>query len=105
MRTREVTEGQQPQGVDEKISYTLDVSENGSNPTNVTVQVYRVDGNELTDVKSTVMPTGTPTPSGNVITLPALQSLTDGEKYQIEVKYTLDNGNVLEDFFHVVCER
>lgn len=96
------------QGTEEEIVYTLDVSANGSDPTDVTVKVYSEsgvgDGKTFTDVTSTVMPTGDPAVSGNVITLPLLKSLTVGATYRIEVKYTLD-GNVLEDYFRIPAER
>jgi hypothetical protein len=56
-RPREVIEGVQRQGEGERVIYTLDISEWGSNPTNVVIKVYDQDG---TDVTSTVIP-GSPT--------------------------------------------
>ena len=95
---REVQEGKQYQGVDESIAYTLDVSAIGSSPSSVSVVVK--DVTHATVVTSTVMPTGSASVSGNVITLPALKLLTAGVLYRVEVKYTV-GGNVLESYFYV----
>lgn len=97
---REVLEGKQYQGVDESIAYTLDVGTiaAGSSPSSVAVVVK--DITNAATVTSTVMPTGSPSVSGDVITLPALTLLTAGILYRVEVKYTLD-GNVLESYFYV----
>ena len=95
---REVLEGKQYQGVDESIAYTLDVSAVGSSPSSVSVVVKDVTNGTV--VTSTVMPTGSASVSGNVITLPALKLLTAGVLYRVEVKYTISN-NVLESYFYV----
>ncbi len=95
---REVLEGKQFQGVDESIAYTLDVSAVGSSPSSVSVVVK--DVTHATVVTATVMPTGSASVSGNVITLPALTQLTAGVLYRVEVKYTIAN-NVLESYFYV----
>lgn len=101
---REVLEGAQCQGEDEIVVYTLDVSGNGNTPTSIGVEVKDLLNN-YANVKDTVMPSGSPTANGNVISLPPLKSLSVGGQYRIEVKYTLDNGNTLEDFFRVIGER
>ena len=44
MSTRQAREGTQPQGVDERIAYRLDVSNWGNDPTNVSVLVKDRDG-------------------------------------------------------------
>ena len=95
---REVQEGKQYQGADEIIAYTLDVTNIGSSPTSPTVIVKDVTNS--TTVTSTVMPTNSPTVSGNVITLSALRNLTAEVLYRVEVKYTL-SGNTLESYFYV----
>lgn len=96
--TREVAEGKQYQGEDESIAYTLDVSAIGSSPTSVSVVVKDVTNSAT--VTATVMPTGSASVSGDVITLPALTLLTAGVLYRVEVKYTITN-NVLESYFYV----
>lgn len=96
--SREVLEGKQYQGEDESIAYTLDVSAIGSSPSSVSVVVKDVTNGTV--VTSTVMPTGSPSVSGNVITLPALKLLTAGVLYRVEVMYTI-SGNILESYFYV----
>lgn len=95
---REVAEGRLEQGEDEEITYTLDVSAQGSSPSNVAVEAKAWPAG--TDVKSTVMPSGSASVNGNVITLPELTALTAGTLYRIEVQYTI-GGNVLETWFEV----
>lgn len=92
---REVAEGLQVQGEDERIAYTLDVSNYGSSPTSVSVVVKR--GGE--DVTSTVT-TGSSSVAGNVITLPVIHSLVPDAIYRVEVKFTV-SGNVLEPYFNI----
>lgn len=101
--TRKIIEGTIFQGEDEKIAYTLDVTNIGDSPTSPTVVVKDLSGGG-TDVTSTVMPTGSASVSGNVITLPALTALTDGKNYRVEVKYTID-GNIFETPFLVIAEE
>lgn len=104
MNSRAVTEGAQRQGEDEIIVYTLNVAANGSTPTGVAV-VVKDKRDDYADVTATVMPSGSAMVAGNVISLPPLRALTAGRIYRVEVKYTLDNGNTLEDFFEIVAER
>lgn len=100
--SREVLEGVQYQGEDESIAYTVDVSAIGSSPSAVTVVVKDVTNSAV--VTSTVMPTGSASVSGDVITLPALKLLTAGVLYRVEVKYTI-SGNVLESYFYVQAQE
>jgi hypothetical protein len=100
---REVAEGLQRQGVGESIIYTLDVTSSGSTPTNVAVTVFDEDDLD-TDVQATVMPTNTPTVSGNVITLSPLTALTLNSVYRVEVQYDV-GGSTLEPYFRVRAER
>lgn len=101
--SREVTEGRQVQGVDEEIKYTITTTNWGSTPTDVACVVKDMtDGNA--DVTSTVMPDGSISVSGNIITLKSLKSLTEGKRYRVEVKFTTSDGNVWEPFFYVTAE-
>jgi hypothetical protein len=90
------------QGVDEVIVYTVNIANVGSNPTSVSVDVF-LSSNLATSVKATVMPTGSPSVVGTVITLPPLKLLTVGNTYRIEVKYTV-SGNIVENYFLVTAE-
>ena len=94
-----------PQGVDEIIAYTLTTTPWGSSPSSVSVAVKDVTaGAAATDVTNTVMPTNSPTVSGDVITLSPLKLLTDSHKYRVEVKFTC-SGNVLEARAHILAEE
>jgi hypothetical protein len=95
---REVIEGMQWQGEDERVIYALDVSNVGSSPTSASVVVKNSYGK---DVTSDVIPANSTTTSGNVITLPSLQNLISGVIYRVEVKYTINTGSVYENFFRV----
>lgn len=98
---REVVEGTLYQGEDEQIAYTLDVTAIGNTPTSSSVKVYSKSGGSYTDVTATVMPTGSSSELGNIITTPILKSLTAGVTYRMEIKYTLD-GNVLENYVWII---
>lgn len=102
MKRREVVEGTQHQGVDESISYTVDVTAVGSSPTSVSAVVK--DTTDGTTVTATVMPVNSPSVAGNVITLSPLKLLTANHLYRVEVKYTI-SGNILEDYFYVFGEE
>lgn len=98
-KVRQIEGLPQPQGEDEEVTYTLDVTEVGSNPSNVSVVVKR----NGVDVSGDVLD-GTATVSGNIITLPVIASLEAGFDYRVEVKFTL-NGNVLEAYGIIVGEE
>ena len=101
---REVKEGRQRQGVDESIAYTITTTPWGSAPSAVAVVVYDVTPGTRTVVTTTVMPAGSPSVIGDVITLPPLTLLTDGKTYRVEVKFTC-SGNVFETFIVVEAEQ
>lgn len=98
MSIREVEEGLQLQGVDERISYALDVANVESSPSSVSAVVKDEAG--WTDVTSTLMPTNSPSVNGSVITLSPLRDGTADHVYRVEVKYTA-SGNVIENYFRV----
>jgi len=98
---RETIEGEQYQGKDETITYTLTVS---PAPTSI-VGVYVFDRTALdTDIKATHMPSGSASFTGNVITLPPLTALVMGHRYRVEVRYS-DGVNVLEPYINFTCDR
>lgn len=103
MTSRAFMEGTQRQGADETIVYALTTTPWGSSPTSVEVKVFDVT-NGFGDVTSAVMPTGAPSVSGDIITLPALTALTALHLYRIEVKFT-SSGNVFEAFGEIRAER
>ena len=92
------------QGEDESIVYTITTTNWGSTPTAVSFAVKDATrGLRRRDVTATVMP-GVATVLGDVITLPALASLTPFIKYRIEVKFTA-GGNTYEAYFEVIGEH
>lgn len=93
---REIKESPMPQGVDEEISYQLTTTPWGSTPSSISVTVYNITSGK-TDVTSTVMPTNSPSPSGDVITLSKLKLLDAGNTYRVEIRFTC-SGNVFETF-------
>jgi hypothetical protein len=100
---REVIEGVQYQGKDESIQYTVTV--NPAPQVGSTPMVYVFDeAAPDTDVKATVMPAGSLSFAGSVITLPNLTALTLHHSYRVEIRYT-DGTNTLEPYFRVECHR
>lgn len=103
MTSRAFMEGRQLQGVDETVVYTLTTTNWGSSPASVSVKVFDVTA-DFADVTSTLMPTGSPSVSGDVITLPALKLLTETHLYRVEVKFTC-SGNIFEAYGEILAER
>jgi len=99
---RTVKEGKQTQGVDESIVYSLDVSGQGGSPSSPSV-VVKDTSNNNTDVTATVMPAGSASASGDIITLPPLTALTRGHNYRIEVQF-VSGSNTLEVYFFVASD-
>ena len=99
--SREVTEGTQPQGIDEAIAYQLLCDPPAVSVAAVTVY-DETDGGA--DVTAAVLAAGTATVSGGNVLLPLLQGLTDGHLYRVEVRYS-DSVNTLEPYFLVRAER
>jgi hypothetical protein len=100
--TREIVEGIQYQGEDEEIVYTIDVTAVGDSPISPVLTV-KDETDLFNDVTSTVA-TGSASANGNVITLPAIHSLTAGKFYRCEVAFDI-GGNDLEHYFRIRAER
>lgn len=101
MATREVLEGEQPQGEDEAISYHVLCDPAAVEA--LAVKVYdETNGGE--DVTAATLTAGTATVSGGNIILPLLQNLSAGHLYRVEVRYS-DGTNTLEPYFQVRAER
>lgn len=102
---RQVKQGRQFQGVDEKIAYTLTTTPWGGTPVVAAFKAFDVTGpRQYDDVTATVFPTGTTSVTGDVITLPLLQALTVYHVYRVEVRWTY-GGNTLEAWFEIEAER
>ena len=89
------------QGKDEVITYVLDISSRTASPATPVVTKV-IDLETGSDVKATVMPTGTPTVSGNNITLPALKLLTVGRTYRVHFTY-VKGSDTFESVIVVRC--
>lgn len=104
---REVIEGPQLHGADETLVYTITTTPWASSPsvvgTDAKIFSYNVDTHVYTDVTSTNM-TGTLSASSDILTLPAINGLTAGVRYRVEVKFTA-SGNVYEPYFWIYAQR
>jgi len=94
------------QAPSEVVVYVLDVGK-FSTSINGTPTVLKVVDIEIidTDISSTVIGTQVVAASGTQITLPALQSLTEGKTYRVHVNH-VDGGNTDETYetnFQVEC--
>lgn len=103
MISRQVAEGVQSQGVNERIAYIVDVSHWGSTPSGVSVQAFDVTAGNYTDVTATNL-SGSASVAGNNITTPTVHSLTAGHMYRVEVLFVV-SGNTLEAVIPIQAER
>ena len=104
---REILEGLQGQGIDEEITYTLTIPTSWGTPAApLTVKAYSVNETTgaLTDVTSTVLPTGSGSIASQVITLPEMKALTVDVLYRVEVKFATGT-DIKEAFGYVRGEQ
>lgn len=102
MASREVSEGQQIQGVDEEIIYTITTTNWTSNPASPSMVVKDVtldNGLVTGDVTS-----GSMSVSADIITLKTIKSLVEAHRYRVEVKFSA-GGNVFEPYFYIRAEE
>lgn len=92
-----------PQGINERLVYSCSTTRYGSSPTSPVITVLDTTDFSPLDVTTIVMPVGSPTIAGDVITLPRLENLTLGRLYRVNVRFT-SGGQVFEPYFVVVCE-
>ena len=102
MSTLEIIESPIEQGSEEQIVRSLTTTPWGSSPSSSSAKVFSLkpDGSDEAidaDVTSTVMPDGSASESGDVVTLPLLKLLTKDTRYRMEVKFTC-SGNVFEAY-------
>ena len=95
----EVLDGLQYQSVAESVVYSVDTEPWGGTPTAPAVDVFDEE-DYATSVKSTVMPSGSPSPSGHTVVLPALTALTAGIIYRVYVTF-VSGGNTLRGYIRV----
>ena len=98
---REVIEGIQTQGEDEKVTYQITSTPWGASPSNTSMVVKDDDGTDVTDDVTS----GSMGGSGDVITLKPIDSLTEGTRYRVEVQFTAGGGAPFEVYFFIDCEE
>lgn len=98
---REVIEGIQLQGEDEKVTYSFTTTPWGSSPSSPSMVVKDDDGTDVTDDVTS----GSISPSDDVITLKPIDSLTAGIRYRVEVQFTAGGGAPFEMYFYIDCEE
>lgn len=103
MTSREVAEGPQRQGADEKIVYSVTTTPWGSAPSDAVVVVKDTTDGGSTDVSGSVL-AGSVSVNGDVITLPKIQSLTAGHTYRVEIQFVAGN-NTFEAYFIIRAEE
>jgi len=102
MVSREIREGLQLQGKDERIVYSITTTPWGSSPADVVVLAYDTSASPWMDVSDVVLD-GTASVNGDVITLPAVQGLTAGHSYRIAVRFAA-GGNIFECYLQIKAE-
>jgi len=100
--SRRIAEGIQHQGEDEEVAYTLTTTNWGSSPSNVVVKAYHIN-NRYLEVSDTVL-SGDASITGDVITLPKLGNLVEGNRYRVEVQFKTGT-DLLEAYFVVEAQR
>jgi len=96
---REITDGQQVQGVDEKIYYQLITTPWGGSPAAPVITGFKKDASGAwVDVTATIFPINTPSVSGDNLVLPRLEGLVEGGEYRIEMRWTHPGGSLIEAY-------
>jgi hypothetical protein len=95
-------EGEQEQTPNETLVWTLDVSGFTSSPASPVLSKV-TDTLDNTDVKSTVMPSGSISVSAAIITLPPLTALTADKHYRIYIQFTDGGANTFEAYVEIFC--
>ncbi len=98
----EVAEGLRFQSSDETRIYTITTTNVVSSPATPTAVVY--DEADESNVTSVVMPSGSNTAAGDVITLKPITALTQNHTYRVEVKWVV-GSQTYERYLRICCER
>ena len=95
----EVIEGLRIQEVNDEVPYTFTTTKWMSGPTSATV--VATDEADDSTVTTTVFPTNSPTPTGDVIALSLMKDLTANHTYRVKICFT-DGTTILNGFFRVL---
>ena len=99
---RDVVQSPMPHGSRESVVYRLTTTPWGSNPTNPSLSVIQLSTGE--DVTDEVVAAGSIAIAGDVLTLPAIENLVPGRRYQVRVTFDT-NGSGLEALAILVCDN
>lgn len=91
----EPLEGLQPLQKQDTSQWGVDVSNVASAPTSATLHQVVDEADSSTDIKGTVMPSGSISISGTTVTFPAWASLSSyvGKTLRVEYSFLDNNGN------------
>lgn len=98
MSVREIIESPWEQGSEEVRAYTLTTTPWGGSPSTPVVKLYTLA--DLTDVSATNL-SGSASIAGDVITTPAVVSLTAGVRYRLEIKFV--TGGRTEEAWGIIA--
>lgn len=102
---REVVEGIQYQGTGETVTYSVDLAEVGTVASLTGVTVLD-ESDDFEDVSATVMPSGSNSLAGNVVTCKPLTALTLDRTYRVQIAFTVTGeGAPFVHYFRVRAQR
>lgn len=105
MSRRKIIASVQEQGVDEEISWNVNVENWTAVPSNVTCTLYDItDPLGWVDVTSTKM-SGSASVASSVITSPEVVDLVSGRKYRLEFMFDDISGNTIEAYMELRGEK
>lgn len=102
--TRSVTEGQQRQGIDEVVVYTVDVGQWTTAPSGPTLRLWEKVSGSWSERTATQTSQTTATASGAVITLPPIFGGDEGHISRAIVAFTA-GANKLSCYFDIPWEK
>jgi len=103
MFSREVVEGRQPQGVNERVAYAITTTPWGSSPSSATFKLYDITADAWEDV-TTAKTSGTVATVGSVITSPLVISLATAHLYRAVFQF-VTSGNTFEAWLEIQGEK
>lgn len=98
----EIAEGTQYVSSDERKVYTITTTNVQGTPSSATVVAY--DESVDASVGTTVFPSGSPSVSGDIVTLPVMRAFTKGHSYRVEVLFVC-GSSYHECWLRVKCIR
>lgn len=100
--TRSTTKPSVIQGAVEQIIYKVNLP-TGTSPSIPASGSFTITNIEAGTNVTTTHSSGSPTASGDTITLPKIANLVAGQRYRVAVVYTA-SGNTVEVWFEISCD-